>query len=94
MSYHASEAGATKVRTLDLFPWVTLGFNDGWSLSFYSENSIVYNAVTNKWFVPIDVLLLKRVSKSLDFTVGGAYGLVKDDPQYRYIINASVAVHF
>ena len=44
--------------------------------------------------MPIDVLLLKRVSKSLDFTVGGAYGLVKDDSQYRYIINASVAIHF
>ena len=94
MSYHASEEGAGKVRTLDLFPTVTFGFKDGWSVSFYSENPIVYNDVTNKWFVPIDVLLLKRVSKSLDFTVGGAYGLVKDAPQYQYIVNGSLAFYF
>jgi hypothetical protein len=94
MSYHASEAAASEVRTLMLFPMVTVGLKDGWSLSFYGENPIVYNAVTSKWFVPIDVLLLKRVSKSLDFTVGGAYGILKDDPQYQYIINASIAFHF
>ena len=44
--------------------------------------------------MPIDVLLLKRVSKNLDFTFGGAYGLVRDAPQYKYIINVSVAYCF
>ena len=41
-----------------------------------------------------DVLLLKRVGKSVDFTLGGAYGLVKYAPQYKYIINGSIAIHF
>jgi len=94
MSYHATEADAGKTRTLDLFPIVTFGLTEGWSLSFYPENPIVYNNVTNKWFVPIDVLLLKRVSKSLDFTFGGAYGLVKDAPLYKYMINGSIALYF
>jgi len=94
MSYHAKDDGAAKVRTLDLFPTVTFGFRDGWSLAFYSENPIVYNDVTGKWFVPIDVLLLKRVSKNLDFTFGGAYGVVRDSPNYKYIINGSVAYYF
>jgi hypothetical protein len=34
------------------------------------------------------------VSKSLDLTFGGAYGLVKDSPQYQYIINGSIALYF
>jgi len=94
MSYHATEGAVGKVRTLDLYPIVTFGLKEGWSLSFYSENPIVYNDVTNKWFVPIDVLLHKRVSRSLDLTFGGAYGLVKDAPQYQYIINGSIALYF
>ena len=94
MSYHATEGATGKVRTLDLYPIVTFGLKEGWSLSLYSENPIIYNDVTNKWFVPIDVLLHKRVSKSLDLTFGGAYGLVKDVPQYQYIINGSIALYF
>jgi hypothetical protein len=94
MSYYSNDESAGKVRTLDLFPTITLGLKDGWSVSFYSENPIAYNDVTNKWFVPIDVLLLKRVSKNIDFTIGGAYGLIKDAPNYQYIINASLAVYF
>jgi len=49
MSYHASETGASEVQTLDLFPTVTLGFNGGWSVSFYSENPIVCNSINHSW---------------------------------------------
>jgi len=94
MSYHATEGAAGKVRTLDLYPIVTFGLTEEWSLSFYSDNPIIYNDVTHKWFVPIDVLLHKRVNKNLDLTFGGAYGLVKDVPQYQYIINGSIALYF
>jgi hypothetical protein len=94
ISYHATREGAARVRTLDLFPTVTFGFKDAWALSFYSENPVVYNDAINKWFVPIDVLLTKRVNKSFGFGVGGAYGLVKDDPRYQYVINGRVTFYF
>ena len=94
ISYHATREGAARVRTLDLFPTVTFSLKDAWALSFYSENPVVYNDAINKWFVPIDVLLTKRVSKSFGFGVGGAYGLVKDDPRYQYVINGRVTFYF
>lgn len=94
MSYHATEPGAGRIRRLDLFPTVTFGLPDNWSLAFYPENPISYNDVTNKWFVPIDVLLIKRLSKTVEFGFGGAYGLVKDDPQYQYIINGRLTFYF
>ncbi len=94
MSFHATEPGAAKVRKLDLFPTVTFGLADDWSLAFYPENPISYNDVTNKWFVPIDAMLIKRLSKTVEFGFGGAYGLVKDDPQYQYIINGRLTFYF
>jgi hypothetical protein len=62
--------------------------------AFYPENPISYNDVINKWFVPIDVMLIKRLSKTVEFGFGGAYGLVKDDPQYQYIINGRLTFYF
>lgn len=75
MSYHATEPNTAQVRNLDLFPGVTFGLAEGWSLAFYSENPITYNDITNKWFVPIDVILIRRLSKTVEFAFGGAYGL-------------------
>jgi hypothetical protein len=94
LSYHATREGAPRVRTLDLFPTVTFSFKDAWDLSFYAENPVVYNDVVHKWFVPIDVLLTRRVNKSFGFGFGGAYGLVKDDPRYQYVINGRVTFYF
>jgi hypothetical protein len=94
MSYHATREGAPRVRTLDLFPTVTFDLRNAWALSFYSENPVVYNDVVHKWFVPIDVLLTRRVNKSFGFGFGGAYGLIKDDPRYQYVINGRVTFYF
>jgi hypothetical protein len=94
MSYHASEQGAGEVRRLELQPIVTFGLRDGWSLTFYGENAIAYNAVAGKWFVPVDVQVLRRLSKTIDFHLGGAYGVIRSAPMYQYIVNASLAVYF
>jgi hypothetical protein len=50
--------------------------------------------VTNKWFVDIDALLVKRLSKSMEFGFGGAYALKKDDPQFKYILNGRLTFYF
>jgi hypothetical protein len=94
MSYHAAEDGAGRVRRLDIYPTVTLGFAEGWSLAFWQENPIGYNRVSEKWFVPLDLLLVKRLSKDLEFGFGGAYGIEKDDPQFKYIVNGRVTLYF
>jgi hypothetical protein len=93
-SYHATQDNAGKVRRLDIFPQVTMGFGEGWSLQLYPENPISYNDVTNKWFVDIDALLVKRLSKSMEFGFGGAYALKKDDPQFKYILNGRLTFYF
>jgi hypothetical protein len=67
MRYHAIEEGAGKVWTLDLFPdrhARSQGRMVG--LVLKREPDRLQRRI-NKLFVPIDVLLLKRVSKRLDF---------------------------
>lgn len=93
-SYHDSKDGAAKVRRLDIFPQVTWGFGEGWSVQMWPENPISYNDQTNKWFVNVDALLVKRVSKQWEFGFGGAYAIKKDDPQYKWIVDGRVTFYF
>ena len=94
MSTHANEEGAGRVRRLDLYPQVTKRFDGGWALGFWIENGISYNKVTEKWFVPVDVMLIKRLSKDLELMVGGAYGAVRDDPQYLTQVYGRLTFYF
>jgi hypothetical protein len=93
-SYHATDDNAGKVRRLDIFPQVTVGFGEGWSVQLWPENPLSYNDVTNKWFVNVDALLVKRMSKSWEFGIGGAYALKKDDPQYKWIVDGRLTFYF
>lgn len=94
MSYHAAEDGAGKVRRLDLYPTTTLALGEGWSFGFYIENPISYNEITKKWFVPIDGMLVKRLSKDVEFGLGAAYAAVKDDPQYQSMFYGRFTLYF
>jgi len=94
MSYHATEPDAAQVRRLALYPAVTFGLPDEWSLAFYAENPIEYNQINHGWFVPIDVLLIKRLNRTVEFAFGGAWSIVKEDPQYRYVINGRLTFYF
>ncbi len=94
MSYHATAPGAGKIRKLDLYPIVTVALPDSWSLVTYPENGISYNEVTHKWFVPIDLMLIKRLTKATELGLGAAYALVKDDPLYQYILYGRLTFYF
>ena len=94
MSYHATSSTAQKVRKLDLYPIVDFRLPGGWSLVTYPENGISYNELTHKWFVPIDLMLIKRLSKTTEFGFGGAYALLKDNPLYRYVVYSRLTFYF
>jgi hypothetical protein len=94
MSYHATTPNAAEIRKLDLFPIVTFALPDAWSLVSYPENGFSYNEVTHKWFAPIDLMLIKRLTKAVELGLGVTYALVKDDPLYHYQLYGRLTLYF
>ena len=84
----------TTVRTLHVIPTVTFAISGGWSASLYPEKGLQYNARSRQWFVPVEVMLLNRVSNSLEFAIGGAYAVTRVDPSYRWLVEARVSCAF
>jgi hypothetical protein len=93
--FSATEPNVTLVRRLDVFPTVNFGLADNWSLAFYNgEFPMSYNYVNGKWFVPIDAMLIKRLSKTVELGIGGAYGIVTDNPTYKYQVYGRLSYYF
>lgn len=93
--FNAQTAGTTLINSLNLFPTVTFGLSDGWSVALYPENPITYNQNNGSWFVPLDFLFVKAVSKSFHFGIGGAFKLGNpSNPSYDYIVNGRATFFF
>lgn len=83
------------VSTLNLFPAITFGLAERWSLAFYPENPITYNYNNGKWFAPLDLLLINRVSRNFELAIGGAVKLGNPSAAaYDYIINGRATFYF
>jgi hypothetical protein len=81
--------------TLQVIPATTFRLADGWSLAFYGENPITYNWNTSKGFAPLDLLLVHRWSRNLEFAFGGATKIGNPSgATYDYIINGRVTLFF
>jgi hypothetical protein len=88
-------ANVNEIRELDLYPGATFALPEQWSLQLYPENPITYSEQSKTWFVPFDFMLTRKVDKTLDFGIGGAYKLGNpSNPSYRYIIDARLIVTF
>lgn len=66
-----------------------------WSLLLYPDNPITYNRQNGTWFVPLDLMLARKVDRTLEFGIGGAVKLGHpSDPSYRYVIDGRLIVYF
>lgn len=92
--FGALSPGVTTVRKWSIFPVVDFRLTERWTLSFYPEQGLSYNDRSDKWFVPIEAMLVNQVSKTWAYSFGGAYALVNDDRSYRWLVQARVSFFF
>jgi hypothetical protein len=93
--FDPQHANVSLTRELDLYPGATFALSERWSLLLYPENPITYDEHSKTWFVPLDFMLTRKVDKTLEFGVGGAWKLGNpSNPSYHYIIDARLIVSF
>jgi hypothetical protein len=93
--FNGDKPSTQLISTLQVIPATTFRLADGWSLAFYGENLITYNWNTNKWFAPLDLLLVHRWSQNFEFAFGGATKIGNPSgATYNYIINGRVTLFF
>ncbi|MDP3620531.1 MAG: hypothetical protein Q8R65_01240 [Polynucleobacter sp.] len=81
-------------RNLQLFP--TLGFqlSPNTTLRFWDENGMAYNSAGGGWFVPIDAMLMHRLTKHWVVSVGASKQVVQTFRQYDWMTYGKVSLNF
>jgi len=92
--FDAGSPGVTTIRSWTIYPEVTFGLADKWSLVLYPEQGITYNDRTHKWFVPAEAMVVNRLSKNWEYAVGGAYEIVDSNPSYRWLVEGRLRYYF
>ena len=95
--FYGFDPGSSTVTTnrrLDIFPSVDFKLDDKWTLALYPEQGMSYNFRSNKWFVPIEAMLVNRPSKKFAYGFGGAYALAQGDGSYRWLLQTRLTFYF
>jgi hypothetical protein len=85
--------GITTKRSWNVFPTATFGLGDDWSVALWPEQGISYNLRSDKWFVPLEAMFTKRLSKEWEYSIGGAAPIVNDDRSYRWLLQGRVTYY-
>ena len=93
-SVHKAYDDADPFKQWQLYPRVELTFAEKWELGFWVENPIIYDNVTNDWFVPLDVMLTHRFEGPISLGAGFATALVDSDPEYKHMVYGRFAIRF
>jgi len=65
-----------------------------WTIALWREHPWVLNTLTNRWFIPFDMLVSHQIVPHLSLGVGVSIGLLNDNPQYNNIVYGRIAFSF
>jgi hypothetical protein len=87
-------AHSTPTSEIQLRPIIAVQPGTGWSISLWREHPWLLDTLTNRWFIPLDVMVTHQVVPHLSLGVGVSVGLINDNPQYNNIVYGRIAFSF
>jgi hypothetical protein len=91
--FGTTRSGVTTTRDYYVYPTITLSLPGDWAVALWDENPPIYGARANAWFVPLDIMVSKKISPRFSFGLGAAVKLIDDYPQYKYMIYGRVSIY-
>ena len=93
-SVHEIYDDASAYKQWQLYPRVELMLPEKWELGFWVENPIIYDNVTDRWFVPLDVMVTRRFEGPISLSAGYATAIIDRQPQYKHMVYGRFAIRF
>jgi hypothetical protein len=87
----AGDSSRSNINKLGLEPFLNIGLPKQWFLN--SSPKMTYDLYTEKWFVPLDLMVGKKFGTRWVTSLEYQYGLVGSSDNYKYWLEARVG-HF
>jgi hypothetical protein len=92
--FSPTRAGTTTSRSWDFYPEIGLNLADRWSILLWNENGISFNERTDKWFIPLDLQVLKGINEHFGVALGVATKIGGDDKSYKNMVYGRTFFYF
>jgi hypothetical protein len=89
----ATETAAT-VRKVQLFPKLSVRFDDRWGLAFWDDEPIVWDRETGAWFVPFDGMVTYDFAPGATLKFGGSVPMTGNTTTYKHVVYGSLSFRF
>lgn len=93
-SVHKAYDDADSYKQWQLYPRAELSFGDKWEIGLWLENPIIYDNVTNRWFVPLDVMVTHRFEGPISLAAGYATAIIDRQPEYKHMVYGRFTIRF
>jgi hypothetical protein len=88
----AGPSSRASINQLQFEPQLNIGLPDQWFLNLSPKTN--YNLETDKWFVPLDLMIGRKFGLHWIASLEYQYGLVRDDDSYNQWLEARVGYFF
>jgi hypothetical protein len=73
----------TDINQVQFHPVIRAKMGDKWLFSMFEEKEIIYDMITQGWFVPLDFMIHWQALPNLSIALGAACSLYASYPQYE-----------
>jgi hypothetical protein len=76
----------TDINQVQFHPVIRAKMGEKWLFSMFEEKEIIYDTITQGWFVPLDFMVHWQALPELSIALGAARSLYASYPQYEHCL--------
>jgi len=84
----------TDINQVQFHPVIRAKMGEKWLFSMFEEKEIIYDMLTQGWFVPLDFMVHWQALPYLSIALGGARSLYASYPQYENTVYGRLSFTF
>jgi len=84
----------TDINQVQFHPVIRAKMGENWLFSMFEEKEIIYDMITQGWFVPLDFMIHWQALPNLSIALGAARSLYASYPQYENTVYGRLKVTF
>jgi hypothetical protein len=82
------------IKQVQFHPVIRAKMGEKWLFSMFEEKEIIYDMITQGWFVPLDFMVHWQALPNLSIALGAARSLYASYPQYENTVYGRLKVTF
>ena len=93
-SFQINPNQPTLQRNLQIYPTLGIEISPTTQLRIWDENGIIFNSAGGSWFIPIDAMIIHKLTNKFSFAIGVSKQVIDTYQQYNWSLYGKISYNF